>query len=813
MTEPYQLKYFNQAGLAQIPEQLRTLPQAITWVAGPVNPDTGKFNKYPKGKDGNGDKWPKPQQWIGTFEEALHQAQVKGHSGPGLVLPALIDGCHLVALDWDGVDLEDTERMGEIMQVWEDLGRPYMETSPSGKGLRAFVLSTASVSDASRARAGGGKDELFCSSKARWMTVTGDVFRAGGLPEATDAVVTLSGCWNQDKPRRVTGATGTARESGQSTQNSKPMMLSHLIAGGGFTWPDVLLKDGDGREEMMLRYAGHLRSQKTYSQGQIDELCLAANVRHYSDPLAESVVLDRAQRYMESPDEQVVVAAETDGWGALVDLPPKFLKPPALNPELLPQALSGYVADRAKAMRIPAEMIATPMLVALGSVFGKKVCVQPRSKDTTWLEYPNLWGVSILPPAMLKSPSMNAAMKFISELETKAQGEYAIAMAEWESEERVRKLEVKVAEQKATKAIKLGDTFGARLELDKIHNAKTPIRERFIITDATPEARLQILCENPNGVLLLRDELDGHIAQLRKDGYENARAQELQFFDGHQDYSDDRIKRGSHIAEGPRMALYGNLQPAKVEKYLREMHRGGSDDGYLQRMLQLAVQPTIEDAFELLDDPPDRDAELLARHLFQAAHAMPLERNGLTKRIISRVLKFEAKAQDAFDRFLVSLENKLRSGGILNPVMAAHIGKYRGTLPKLALIIALAENPNATVISLSAYEKAEELLIFFKLHAKRVYGVVARYDLASAYELLDRIKKGQVLDGFNPRDDIQRREWEGLRTGGEIEAAIELLVKHGRLKVIEVPTGGRSKRIVRIHPELLRQKGTQVKSK
>jgi len=810
MTEPYKLKYFNQAGLAQIPEKLLMLPQAITWIAGAVDPATGKFIKCPKGLDGSGVDWPKPKQWIGTFTEALQQAQNKGHSGPGLVLPALVDGRHLVALDWDGVDFEDTERMGEIMQVWEDLGRPYMEISPSGKGLRAFVLSAVSVRDASRARAGGGKDELFCSSKARWMTVTGDVFKAGGLPDATDAVVALSGCWNQGKPPRVTGQPGAARVGSLHVQNSKPVMLSHLIGGGGFAWPDMPLKDGDGREEMMLRYAGHLRSQKTYSQEQIQELCLAANVRHYSDPLAESVVLDRAQRYMNSPDEQVLT--KTDGWAALADLPPKFLKPPALNPELLPQALSGYVADRAEAMRIPAEMIATPMLVALGSVFGKKVCVQPRSKDTTWLEYPNLWGVSILPPAMLKSPSMNAAMKFISELETQAQREYSIAIAEWDSEERVRKIEVKEAESKATKAIKSGDKVGARRELDRVHNVKPPIRERFIITDATPEARLQILCENSNGVLLLRDELDGHIAQLRKDGYENARAQELQFFDGHQDYSDDRIKRGSHIAEGPRMALYGNLQPAKVEKYLREMHRGGSDDGYLQRMLQLAVQPTIEEAFELLDNPPDREAELLARGLFQAAKAMPLERNDLTKRIMSRVLNFDAKAQDAFDEFLVVLENLLRGGKISNPVMAAHIGKYRGTLPKLALIIALAENPNATIISFLAYEKAEELLIFYKIHAERVYGVVARYDLTSAYELLDRIKKGQVLDGFNPRDDIQRREWEGLRSGGEIEAAIELLVKYGHLKVIEEPTNGRPKRIVRIHPELLRQKGTQVKT-
>jgi hypothetical protein len=808
MNAPQKLKHFDQAGLAQIPEKLLALPQAITWVAGVPDPITGKFTKYPKGRDGTGDGWPKPPQWIGTLAEALQQAHVKGHCGPGVVLPALIDGQHLVALDWDGVDFEDIERMNKIMQAWEDLGRPYMEISPSGKGLRAFVLSAVSVQDASRGRPDGGKDELFCSSKARWMTVTGRVFKAGGLPDATDAVVALSGCWNDGKPSRVAGQTGVTRLGSLSVQNSKPLMLSHLLHADVFAWPDMPLKDGDGREEMMLRYAGHLRQQKIYSQGQIEDLCLAANVGRYSDPLPESVVLDRAKRYMVSADEPAVV--EAHGWAAIEDLPPKFRKPPALDPELLPQALSGYVADCAKRMRIPAEMIATPILVALGSVFGKKVCVQPRNKDTSWIEFANLWGVSILPPAMLKSPSMNAAMKFISELEAKAQRDYSKEIAEWDSEERVRKLEVKVSESVATKAIKAGNLVAARQELDRIHNAKPPIRERYIITDATPEARLQILCDNPNGVLLLRDELDGHIAQLRKDGYENARAQELQFFDGHQDYSDDRIKRGSHIAEGPRMALYGNLQPAKVEKYLREMHRGGSDDGYLQRMLQLAVQPTIEQAFELHDNPPDQAAELLARRLFQAAQAIPLERNGLTKRILPRVLTFDAEAQEAFDQFLVKLENTLRSGKISNPVMAAHFGKYRGTLPKLALIMALAENPAATTIPFSAFEKAERLLIFYKQHAERVYGVVKRYNLASAYELLDRINKGQVLDGFNPRDDIQRKEWEGLRTSGEIEAAVDLLSKHGHIKVVEEPTTGRPKRLVRIHPELLRQKGTKA---
>ena len=99
---------------------------------------------------------------------------------------------------------------------------------------------------------------------------------------------------------------------------------------------------------------------------------------------------------------------------------------------------------------------------------------------------------------------------------------------------------------------------------------------------------------------------------------------------------------------------------------------------------------------------------------------------------------------------------------------------------------------------------------FFSQHARRIYNVVARYDLASAYELLDRIKNGQLHDRFNPRDDIQRREWPKLRSSGEIEAAIELLEQHGYVKLVEEHTKGRPKRIVRIHPELIRQKGTEV---
>jgi Protein of unknown function (DUF3987) len=802
MTPTQTLKHLNLDGLKHIPEKLQGLQQAITWQAGKLDTTTGKFQKYPKGKDGTGAHWPQPKQWVGNLSSAIRVAEKRGHDGPGLVLPATIDGMHLVALDWDGVDFNDAHRMDEIHQDWISLGKPYTEISPSGKGLRAFVLSTTPVKEASCARPSGGKDELFCSSKARWMTVTGELFWEGGLPEATQAVLVLSAKWNAHKPLATHAKTYKTVE-----KPCQPSILSHLLADGGFKWPDQLLTDGDGREKTMLAYAGHLR-QLGHSQDEIEKLCLLANHERYAAPLTDTVVLDRARRYAAPSNETTDVAF--DDWGELIDLPPKYRPTPSMDTNLLPPSIGRYVEDCAGRMRIPAEMIASPLLVALGSVFGKKVCIQPRSKDTNWLEYPNLWGVSILPPAMLKSPSLNAAMKFINELEAKAQGEHVIAMAAWDSDERVRKLELKLLESQARSAIKSGDKTGAKQMLDRAHLVSPPIRKRFVISDATPEARLEILCNNPNGVLLLRDELDGHIAQLKKDGYENARAQELQFFDGHQDYSDDRIKRGSHMAEGPRMALYGNLQPAKVEKYLSDLHKGGSDDGYLQRIFQLAIQPTITNDFELTDAQPDFDAENSVRNLFYAANALPLERNALTQRITPKVLKFEPQAQKQFDQFLVTLENKLRSGGISNPMLAAHLGKYRGTLAKIALILALAVDPMANSVSLEAFEKASQLLMFYVEHAKRIYGVVTRPELTAAHALLDRIKVGQLNNGFNSRDDILRKEWSGLRSASEVDAGVELLVKHNHLRVVEESTNGRPKRTMLIHPKLLRQKGQKV---
>jgi len=79
----------------------------------------------------------------------------------------------------------------------------------------------------------------------------------------------------------------------------KPM-LDDLPTVKTFTRPE-LINDGEGRESMLLSYAGNLRS-KGLEQDQIELLLLDYNKENINPPLDDAIVLDRARRY-EKPNQ------------------------------------------------------------------------------------------------------------------------------------------------------------------------------------------------------------------------------------------------------------------------------------------------------------------------------------------------------------------------------------------------------------------------------------------------------------------------------------------------------------------------------
>jgi P4 family phage/plasmid primase-like protien len=213
------LPHLSPEARTAIPPELQALPQWITWKAGPAKPD-GKFEKYPSGRDGTGKKWVEPQQWM-TFDHAISQAQRLGHSGIGIVLPAQTqDGLHLVALDFDTVDLSpaglQAPRWQEIKQWCDQLDNPYTETSPSGAGVRMLLKSKLPQKQFTGVNPNGGKDEVF-SASVRWVTITGNHLTGQGIPDSTAKIAALGQEW---------AARGSAKALGPAVhapQQSAPL--------------------------------------------------------------------------------------------------------------------------------------------------------------------------------------------------------------------------------------------------------------------------------------------------------------------------------------------------------------------------------------------------------------------------------------------------------------------------------------------------------------------------------------------------------------------------------------------------------------
>ena len=801
-----------------IPDALKQLPFAV-WEAEPeldgqgnqkCKPNGGpRIKKAPRHSRGHLISKSKPEEWMAS-DNCLASFDPKQFHGVGVLLRA---SSGTVGIDLDDYDalIAEFPAIEKLMQQAKEAG-VYCENSPSKTGLRLFVKG--SLPEGKGRRQGG--IEIYADTA--FLTVTGATRWPGDVIEGQWLVDALLRTID-DRPRQ--SGVEKAQSRDDAATPADPIIVERLSAemerqqprlwrgqwqsDGGNLHPDY-----PSQSEADFALCGCI--SRAASAVGVTRAALATTIAEVFRrsglyrPDKEKTVRNHTipnivKRQFENP---APVTASADTWNELRRLPSPLPPAPTFEIELLPSALRGFVEDVARRMQVPAEVVATPLLIALGSVIGKKLAIQPRSVDASWYEYPNLWGVSILQPGMLKSPALNEATKFIRELEDNAKRQHEAALMQWQADETLRKIVQKDREADVRKLHKAGKFDEAR-ELAQ-QAQKPPVRRRYIIMDATPEARLRVLGENPNGLMLVRDELSGHLAQLHRDGYEQARAQELQFYDGKFNYEDDRLKREGMFASEPRLAVYGNLQPSKVEALLydRSQTGKGMDDGYLERLFQLAVMPSLSSEYTINKSPPDEDAERRVRSIFKSADDLQGELNAVTGQLKPRKLKFDPYAEEQFDAVFQWLERILRNPGGREQ-LKSHKGKFRGTLVKLALILAFCEDTHLTAIPVEALHRSIKLITFYLGHAHRIYALAEPSDLASAHELLDHLKSGHLKDGFAARD-VEMRKWKRLKTLGEIDGAIAVLREHGHLaERRNKDTGGAPSRKFFINPAVDRK--------
>lgn len=466
---------------------------------------------------------------------------------------------------------------------------------------------------------------------------------------------------------------------------------------------------------------------------------------------------------------------------------PKLPPVPDFPLELLPDDLVAWVGDAAERARFRPDFAAVASMTALGSVIGRKIGIRLKQRDD-WTEYANVWGGLIGPPSALKSPALRAAMRPFKALQVTADERHDKEREAFEAQLEAFKMRKDAKKKSAVKA--LAKDAEASIDLGNLAPPDMPIPRTYWTSDATAERLGELLAENPNGLLVERDELSSLLVTLEDERSATARGLYLSGWSGNEGYRFDRIMRGTTTLPKFALSVVGGIQPGPLARYVRSAFSGERADGLLQRF-QLLVWPDPE-CFEYVDRYPDGPAKKAAMALFERADSLEAEAIGSRDDFGSNppFIRLSDAAQGLFVEWYSAFMRERRaveSGGGESAPIAAHFGKYPGLVGKLALILHVADDPASREVSERTLLKALAWIDYLIPHARRVYHAVEHPETGAAELLLSRLRRGELPTTFKAWE-ISRKSWHGLGDREAVKKACRLLFEYGWL--IELDAGG-----------------------
>jgi hypothetical protein len=462
---------------------------------------------------------------------------------------------------------------------------------------------------------------------------------------------------------------------------------------------------------------------------------------------------------------------------------PALLPVPDFDKAMLPATIAEWVFDIADSAQCPVDYVAASFIVGASSVIGRQIMVYPKQYDEGFRVIPNLWGCIIGPPGVMKTLALGEPLRPVRHLNAVARALHDEQMRAYRIEFGEYKLRESALKKKIAKALANDESATDLLaELANLPRPPRPIRRVYTINDVTTEKLGELLRDNPNGVLVFRDELHGLLSAMDRQGHEGERDFYNQAWNGNEPFDLARIGRGEVFIPHVCASILGGIQPEPLSQYLNEAFSGARNDGFIQR-LQVLVYPRVRKAFKLVDRKRlssvyKRVDGIVAALCNLASHGYPLDEGR------PHTLHFTPEAQQFWNEWWIALEHQLRSDED-HPVIIAHMAKYRSLFPSLAVIFHLldtVEHGRPGPISYKAAVLAAAWCAYLEAHARRVYALVTHGSASSGgvVGLSEKIKAGQVPAILTSRI-IQRKNWQGLDTSEACALALEELEELGWL--------------------------------
>ena len=286
----------------------------------------------------------------------------------------------------------------------------------------------------------------------------------------------------------------------------------------------------------------------------------------------------------------------------------------------------------------------------------------------------------------------------------------------------------------------------------------------------------------------------GWLKSLDRSGKEGDRQFYLEAWNGAGTSFDyDTFAHGHMHCESLCLSVLGSIQPGPLSHYIAAAAKGGGgDDGLVQRF-QLFVYPDVSGKWRNVDQWPNTEARKKLNALFDRMEQMQFPSPEEGAKIPA--LRFTVGAQELFDDWREDLETRIRCEP--DPMLEAHLAKYRSLMPSLALLFHLAESASNEVdlvpVSVDAAAQAAAWCEYLESHARRIYGMRVLAEVDGAQGLLKHLKAGDITPPFTARM-VRLKGWARLSTPDEVDAAFSILEDHHWIAPEPVKHGARGGR-------------------
>lgn len=350
---------------------------------------------------------------------------------------------------------------------------------------------------------------------------------------------------------------------------------------------------------------------------------------------------------------------------------------------IFPKKLADLMNNCADAMPGPVEGLAVTLLAAAASCAGTAAEVVVK-KSSGYVQPCLLRTLLLAETGEMKTPLQKVVLDPLKRLEKEAFKTYQAESKDYE-------------EAKAK---------------GEAQNLKSPVRERYLLIDATPEKIVKIHAESTKGFLVHQDEWGSYLKGFNKyrNGQGNDRELDLSEFNG-DTYIRDRVGDESLFIEKMAISRTSSYQTS----LFNELVANREDlDGFLPRWLVAA--PSFPPAYKNFVSDENEEVKQLQDYLYQIYHSL--------SQLIPQSYLLTLKAKQAFQVWQHHLVDLTLAE--TNLLMKAAYPKSEAYTARLALVLHLIEaisegkNPEP-VISGQTMEKAIYLAQYFLEQARWLY--------------------------------------------------------------------------------------------